>query len=140
MARCAGRALRWCSSGWHSGKTCALGYTYADAGTATVAQELLEEIVLHTDAMQHADTLQRMLRHIRNLGETGIAMMAVSAIDNALWDLRARLVDLPLVSLLGQVRSGIPVYGSGGFTSYTDQAALRSARADGRARGSPASR
>ena len=48
-------------------------------------------------------------------------MMAVSAIDNALWDLKARLVDLPLVSLLGQVRSGIPVYGSGGFTSYTDQ-------------------
>ena len=103
------------------GKTCAIGYTYADAGTATVAQELLKEIVLDSDAMQHANTLQRMLRHIRNLGETGIAMMAVSAIDNALWDLRARLVDLPLVSLLGQVRSGMPVYGSGGFTSYTDQ-------------------
>ena len=48
-------------------------------------------------------------------------MMAVSAIDNALWDLRARLLDLPLVSLLGQVRTGIPVYGSGGFTSYSDQ-------------------
>ena len=62
-----------------------------------------------------------MLRAIRNLGETGIAMMAVSAIDNALWDLRARLVDLPLVSLLGQVRSAIPVYGSGGFTSYSDE-------------------
>ena len=98
-----------------------IGYTYADAGTATVAQELLKEIVLHSDAMRHANTLQRMLRHIRNLGETGIAMMAVSAIDNALWDLRARLVDLPLVSLLGQVRTGIPVYGSGGFTSYSDQ-------------------
>ena len=52
---------------------------------------------------------------IRNMGETGIAMMAVSAIDNALWDLRARLADLPLVSLLGQVRSAIPVYGSGGL-------------------------
>ena len=62
-----------------------------------------------------------MLRSIRNLGETGIAMMAVSAIDNALWDLRARLVDLPLVSLLGQIRDSIPVYGSGGFTSYTDK-------------------
>jgi L-alanine-DL-glutamate epimerase-like enolase superfamily enzyme len=103
------------------GETCALGHTYADAGTATVAQELLKEIVLHSDAMQHTNTLQRMLRHIRNLGETGVAMMAVSAIDNALWDLKARLVNLPLVSLLGQVRSGIPVYGSGGFTSYTDQ-------------------
>jgi L-alanine-DL-glutamate epimerase-like enolase superfamily enzyme len=61
-----------------------------------------------------------MHRQVRNLGETGITMMAIGAIDNALWDLRARLLDLPLVSLLGRVREGIPVYGSGGFTSYSD--------------------
>src|ERR1700761_1408576 len=96
-----------------SGDTCGTGYTYADAGTATVAHQLLKEIVLHTDAQQHANTLQRMLRSIRTLGETEVGMMSVSAIDNALWDLRARLVDLPLVSLLGQVRTSIPVYGSG---------------------------
>ena len=99
----------------------AFGYTYADAGTATVARKLLNEIVIGSDPLFSAATLQRMLRAIRNLGETGIAMMAVSAIDNALWDLRARLVDLPVVSLLGQVRPGIPVYGSGGFTSYSDK-------------------
>jgi L-alanine-DL-glutamate epimerase-like enolase superfamily enzyme len=101
--------------------TRALGYTYADAGTAAVAHKLLKDVVLGSDPFRHAATLQKMLRHIRNLGETGIAMMAVSAIDNALWDLRARLVNLPLVSLLGQVRTRIPVYGSGGFTSYSDQ-------------------
>ena len=100
--------------------TRSLGYTYADAGTASAAHKLLEDVVLGSDPFCHADTRQKMLRHIRNLGETGIAMMAVSAIDNALWDLRARLADLPLVSLLGQVRSCIPVYGSGGFTSYTN--------------------
>ncbi len=99
----------------------ALGYTYADAGTAAAAQKLLKDVVLGSDPLCHAATLQKMLRQIRNLGETGIAMMAVSAIDNALWDLRARLMDLPLVSLLGQVRTGIPVYGSGGFTTYSDQ-------------------
>ncbi|MGC2612783.1 MAG: enolase C-terminal domain-like protein [Terracidiphilus sp.] len=103
------------------GSTRALGYTYADAGTAAAAKKLLNEIVLGSDPFCHAATLQKMLRSIRNLGETGIAMMAVSAIDNAIWDLRARLVGLPLVSLLGQVRVGIPVYGSGGFTSYSDQ-------------------
>jgi L-alanine-DL-glutamate epimerase-like enolase superfamily enzyme len=103
------------------GEMRALGYTYADAGTAEVAQKLLEEVVMGSDPMHHAATLQEMFRHIRNLGETGIAMMAVSAIDNALWDLRARLLDVPLVSLLGQVRPRIPVYGSGGFTSYTDE-------------------
>jgi L-alanine-DL-glutamate epimerase-like enolase superfamily enzyme len=103
------------------GETKALGYTYADAGTAAVAAKLLKTVVLHTDPLRHAETLQRMLHQIRNVGETGIAMMAVSAIDNALWDLRSRLVDLPLVSFLGQVRDGIPVYGSGGFTTYTDK-------------------
>lgn len=61
------------------------------------------------------------MRHfVRNLGETGIAMMAIAAIDNALWDLRARLLDVTLANLLGRVRDGIPVYGSGGFTSYSD--------------------
>jgi L-alanine-DL-glutamate epimerase-like enolase superfamily enzyme len=99
----------------------ALGYTYADAGTAAVAKTLLKEIVIGSDPLRHAATRQNMLRQIRNLGENGIAMMAVSALDNALWDLRARLLDMPLVSLLGQVRDSIPVYGSGGFTTYNDQ-------------------
>jgi L-alanine-DL-glutamate epimerase-like enolase superfamily enzyme len=103
------------------GETKALGYTYADSGTAAVANKLLKEVVIGSDPFRQAETLQILQRQIRNLGETGIAMMAISAIDNAIWDLRARLLDLPLVSLLGQVRSQIPVYGSGGFTSYSSQ-------------------
>ena len=103
------------------GSTRSLGYTYADRSTAVLTDKLLKEIVNGSDPLCHAATLQKLIAAIRNLGETGIAMMAVSAIDNALWDLRARLVNLPLVSLLGQVRSSIPVYGSGGFTSYSDK-------------------
>lgn len=99
----------------------ALGYTYADAGTAALAHKLLHSLVLGSDPMRNAETRQKMLHQIRNLGETGMAMMAVSAIDNALWDLHARLLDSPLVSVLGQVRTGIPVYGSGGFTTYSDK-------------------
>ena len=98
----------------------ALGYTYANEGVAKLAHALLEKIVRGSDPFRQAETLQRMLHQIRNEGETGMAMMAVSALDNALWDLHARLLDVPLVSLLGQVRSGIPVYGSGGFTTYSD--------------------
>jgi L-alanine-DL-glutamate epimerase-like enolase superfamily enzyme len=41
-------------------------------------------------------------------------------VDVAMWDLKARLLDIPLVSLLGAARDAVPVYGSGGFTSYTD--------------------
>lgn len=99
----------------------ALGYTYADASTAKLAGTLIERVVLEQDAFDHGAIWQSMLRFVRNLGETGIAMMAIAAIDNALWDLRGRLLDIPLVSLIGKVRDSIPVYGSGGFTTYTDQ-------------------
>jgi L-alanine-DL-glutamate epimerase-like enolase superfamily enzyme len=60
-----------------------------------------------------------MVRSIRNLGRPGIASMAIAAVDAALWDLKARLLDVPLVTLWGAVRDGVPVYGSGGFTSYS---------------------
>ena len=60
-----------------------------------------------------------MVAAIRNLGRPGIASMAISAVDAALWDLKARLLDVPLVTLLGAVRDAAPVYGSGGFTSYS---------------------
>lgn len=97
-----------------------LGYTYADAATAKLVQVLLRAVVDGHNIFAHGAILQSMYHYVRNLGETGIAMMAISAIDNALWDLRALLLDIPLVNLLGLVRGGIPVYGSGGFTSYTD--------------------
>ncbi|GGA80612.1 mandelate racemase [Edaphobacter acidisoli] len=98
----------------------ALGYTYADASTARLTETLLQKVVLGRDAFSHGAILQSMWHSVRNLGCSGVAMMAIAAIDNALWDLRARLLDIPLVSLLGRVRDSIPVYGSGGFTSYTD--------------------
>ena len=60
-----------------------------------------------------------MVAAIRNLGRPGIASMAISAVDTALWDLKARLLELPLVTLLGAVHDAVPVYGSGGFTSYS---------------------
>src|SRR5204862_1070766 len=59
-----------------------------------------------------------MARVVRNMGRPGIAASAIAAIDTALWDIKAKLLDVPLVTLLGAVRNGVEVYGSGGFTSY----------------------
>lgn len=98
-----------------------LGYTYADPATGSVVKSLLEKVVEGQFALEHAAILQGLYRQVRNSGETGVTSMAISAIDSALWDLKARLLDSPLVQVLGSVRSGIPVYGSGGFTSYNDQ-------------------
>jgi L-alanine-DL-glutamate epimerase-like enolase superfamily enzyme len=62
-----------------------------------------------------------MVGRTRNLGRPGIVSMAISAVDSALWDLKARLLGLPLVSLLGAVRESVSIYGSGGFTSYSTE-------------------
>lgn len=106
--------------GLEAGGVHGIGYTYADGATGKLAQSLLEKLVRGRDAFDHGAILQAMHTQVRNSGETGVTSMAISAIDNALWDLRARLLNISLVSLLGSVRQGIPVYGSGGFTSYDD--------------------
>ena len=99
-----------------------LGYTYADAATALLIKSSFAPLLTGTaDAMSPASAYFEMWRQIRNLGRPGIASMAISAVDCALWDLKARMLGLPLVTLLGQVRASTPIYGSGGFTSYSDE-------------------
>ena len=102
------------------GKT-GLGYTYADTATATLIQETLAKKVMGREAMDVPGAWHAMDHAIRNLGRPGICSMAIAAVDVALWDLKARLLGLPLASLLGRARDGAPVYGSGGFTTYTKQ-------------------
>jgi L-alanine-DL-glutamate epimerase-like enolase superfamily enzyme len=62
---------------------------------------------------------RELVRVVRDVGRPGMAAMAISALDTALWDLKSRLLDLPLVTLLGGARERVPIYGSGGFTSYS---------------------
>lgn len=56
---------------------------------------------------------------IRNAGQPGVGAMAVSAVDIALWDLKARLMGVGLADALPRFHHRVPVYGSGGFTSYS---------------------
>ena len=95
-----------------------LGFGYANAATARLIADQLATVVQGQDAMAVPGIWGTMIRAIRNLGRPGVASMAIAAVDAALWNLKARLLDLPLVTLLGPVRDGVPVYGSGGFTSY----------------------
>ncbi len=96
-----------------------LGYTYADTSTAVLIRDVLADVVCGRDSMDIAGTWEAMVRAVRNLGRPGIASMAIAAVDTALWDLKARLLGMSVVTLLGAVRREIPVYGSGGFTSYS---------------------
>jgi L-alanine-DL-glutamate epimerase-like enolase superfamily enzyme len=95
-----------------------LGYTYADTATARLIKDLLSAVVQGRGALAVQGSWIAKVHAIRNLGRPGIVSMAISAVDAALWDLKARLLNLPLVTLLGSVRESVPVYGSGGFTSY----------------------
>lgn len=95
-----------------------IGYTYAARSTATLIHEKLAPLV-QGQPLSVPALWRLMLHEVRNLGHIGLSAMAVSAVDVALWDLEARLRGLPLHRLLGSVRDSVPVYGSGGFTSYS---------------------
>jgi L-alanine-DL-glutamate epimerase-like enolase superfamily enzyme len=95
-----------------------LGYSYAGYGSATIVKEVLDDVIVGHDALSVEDRWWAMLHAVRNIGRPGAAAMGISAVDAALWDLKARLLNLPLVTLLGSVRDGVPVYGSGGFITY----------------------
>jgi L-alanine-DL-glutamate epimerase-like enolase superfamily enzyme len=95
-----------------------IGYTYADAATALLIRDTLHDVVVGRDAFEHGAIWAAMGAKIRNLGRDGITSMAISAVDIALWDLRGKLLDRPVAELLGMARERVPVYGSGGFTSY----------------------
>lgn len=95
------------------------GYTYASSAVVRLVREHLADLVLGRDALSVEGAWWALLRSVRNIGRAGIAANAISAIDAALWDLKAKLLGLPLVTLLGDVRDAAPVYGSGGFTTYS---------------------
>ncbi|TFV88422.1 mandelate racemase, partial [Oxalobacteraceae bacterium OM1] len=95
----------------NAGGVRALGYTYADSPTALLIRDKLAPLLHGRDVMAtHARWLD-MVRAIRNLGRPGIASMAISAVDVAIWDAKARLLNVPLATLLGQAREHIAVYG-----------------------------
>jgi L-alanine-DL-glutamate epimerase-like enolase superfamily enzyme len=103
------------SAGGHTG----WGYSYTGAAAADLINGVLAPQLSGEDAFAIARSWERMIGAVRNLGWRGICATAISAVDVALWDLKARLMDVPLVHLLGAARDAVPIYGSGGFTSYS---------------------
>lgn len=118
--------LRWTSTTMvyvevHAAGHYGLGYTYADASAARLIDDLLKPELVGKDAMQTAARYAELMAKVRNNGPGGIAAMAISAIDIALWDLKGKLLQSPVSVLLGAARAQTPVYGSGGFTSYSER-------------------
>src|SRR5262249_36520534 len=94
-----------------------LGYSYGSATMAPLIRTTLAERVRGIDALDVVRANEQMVRAVRTIGRPGIAALAISAGDAAVWGLQSRLLGLPLVALLGAVRDGAPIYASGGFTN-----------------------
>lgn len=98
-----------------------LGYTYASAAAREVATETLAKIIEGQPAFDIPRLWIAMVGAVRNLGWRGLCACTISAVDCALWDLKAKILGVPAIQLLGAERGAVPVYGSGGFTSYPDE-------------------
>ena len=96
-----------------------MGYTYSHAAAAALINTMLKDAITGRDALAIGDNWREMVRLVRNIGLEGVAATAISAVDNALWDLKGKLFGLPLAQMLGALRRTVPIYGSGGFTSYS---------------------
>lgn len=114
-----------------SGKTVGTGWTYGSAACSEIVRSTLAPLAEGMSALDVGAVWMAMVRGVRNIGRPGVAGYAISAVDIALWDLKARLLDLPLHHLLGAVRSKVDLYGSGGFTTYS-QTQLRGQLTDWR--------
>jgi L-alanine-DL-glutamate epimerase-like enolase superfamily enzyme len=97
-----------------------IGYTYSGPAAAQVITGTLAGVVEGRDATTPAASWAAMQHAVRNLGRPGLVATAISAVDIALWDLAARLADVPMALAAGAVHDATPIYGSGGFTSYDD--------------------
>lgn len=97
-----------------------LGYSYTDASAAGIVTKVLAPLVRGACASDLPYLRHAMDRAVRNMGRAGVVACAISAVDVALWDLRARQLGVPVLELLGRARTAAPVYGSGGFTTYDD--------------------
>ncbi|GAA4937321.1 enolase C-terminal domain-like protein [Streptomonospora halophila] len=105
-----------------------IGWTYGPPACAGIVRDQLAGVVAGRAVLDVPATLEAMVRSVRNAGRPGAVGYAISAVETALWDLKARLLGLPLHRLLGAMRDEVPLYGSGGLTSYGDDELRRQLR------------
>lgn len=104
-----------------AGDRTGIGYSYTGTAAAEVIAATLAKHVEGRNAFDVPGAHLAMLHAIRNLGRPGLVATAIAAVDNALWDLKCRLLEVSLLDLLGAVRDRAAVYGSGGFTTYSEE-------------------
>ena len=104
-----------------------IGMTYHEVGGSAVRRLILDDVaptIAGRDPLETEAIWTELFHDLRGVGRKGLTFGAVSAVDTALWDLKGKILGLPLYRLLGSDRSRIPVYTSGGWTSFSDEQLL----------------
>lgn len=95
------------------------GWTYGAPAVVDVVHDVLRSVVVGTDVAATPAIWAGMVAAVRDHTRVGLCGYAVSAVDIALWDLKARLLGCSLSTLWGRVRQSAPIYASGAFTTFT---------------------
>lgn len=99
-----------------------LGYSYTAGEPArALIESKLADCLMGENPMNIPQHWRRMNDALRNAGRPGLGLMAISAVDQALWDLKGKLLDVPLAALWGKARSYSLAYASGGFVNEDDE-------------------
>ena len=97
------------------------GWAMADGSPiAEYTLRRFRDVIIGSDPLVHEDIWNNMFRLIRPAGRKGVALVAMSVIDMAIWDLRGKILGLPVHKLLGGANRKIPVYASVGFLSMPE--------------------
>ena len=91
-------------------------------GGAQAAREVIERtlkpILVGQNPLHIEKIWDDLFWAVRGVGRKGLAFCAISAVDVALWDLKAKFFEVPLYQLLGPYTEVVPIYGSGGWTHF----------------------
>ena len=100
-----------------------LGVTYHEVGGEATRELIMRNMVhklIDRDPFETEALWWEFFHYLRGVGRKGLMYCALSAVDIALWDLKGKILNLPLYRLLGGNKTQVPVYASGGWTSYDD--------------------
>lgn len=99
-----------------------IGVTYHEVGGEAIRDFVkfaIEPKLIGRSPFETETLYEENFHYMRGVGRKGLAFCAYSAVDIALWDLKGKLLDMPLYRVLGGVKNVVPIYASGGWTSYT---------------------
>jgi len=93
----------------------------APHATKTTIDTYLKPLLIGTDPLDSEYIWQSMYRRTLPFGRKGIGMVAMSAVDLAVWDAKGKILKQPVFKLLGgRTKPSLPVYASRLYSQPTD--------------------